>query len=306
MIMALDHVDPATDQVNISPAAGFIPTNLNCGNPAIKTDVFGSRIVGGRVAIKNSWPWQCSIRHRNDNTSHRFGASVLSSRYLLTAAHCVNSTGWNTDDYLVVCGEHNITVGNDAARQILQVSLIIQHENYERKGNCHDYDIAVLKLATELSLNEFVHPICLPNDSVDAATECVVTGWGRTEDKSSPSSDILREVIVPIFNQTECMKLYPNNKANTSTLITDNMICAGYENGGKDSCYGDSGGPLVCRPEVNNRWFQHGIVSGSCGKDCAKPLQLGVYTNVTSFLKWIRDKTEVTPSDSGGDIRDEL
>jgi secreted trypsin-like serine protease len=36
------------------------------------------------------------------------------------------------------------------------------------------------------------------------------------------------------------------------------QICAGFEEGKKDSCVGDSGGPLVL--EESGKWFQVGIV----------------------------------------------
>ena len=62
------------------------------------------------------------------------------------------------------------------------------------------------------------------------------------------------------------------------------MICAGYKNGGKDSCQCDSGGPLFLIDE-NFQYLQIGIVS--YGEGCARPLKYGVYTKVSSFVDWI-------------------
>lgn len=58
------------------------------------------------------------------------------------------------------------------------------------------------------------------------------------------------------------------------------MICAGYLNGGKDSCEGDSGGPLNC----------HGTLCGivSWGSNtCAAKYKAGVYTRVSNYVYWI-------------------
>lgn len=57
----------------------------------------------------------------------------------------------------------------------------------------------------------------------------------------------------------------------------------------KDSCSGDSGGPLMVEDEINDvyRIVQYGIVSYGplqCGS-----LFPGVYTNVSSYVKWILD-----------------
>jgi len=89
----------------------------------------------------------------------------------------------------------------------------------------------------------------------------------------------LRQVVVPIVSVKVCRQAY--------RTMTDNMLCAGYEVGGKDSCKGDSGGPLVCRQ--GDKWLQYGIVS--FGDGCARPDTPGVYTNVVQLLSWIQQKS---------------
>ena len=46
----------------------------------------GARIIGGSTAIPNSWPWQLSLRVKNEHTC---GASLINPRWAITAAHCV-------------------------------------------------------------------------------------------------------------------------------------------------------------------------------------------------------------------------
>lgn len=72
-------------------------------------------------------------------------------------------------------------------------------------------------------------------------------GWGTLYENGKASCH-LRHVDVPIVSNEDCAKTNY-----TGGLITDNMICAGHETGGKDSCQGDSGGPLM-RLMAGNRY----------------------------------------------------
>lgn len=71
-----------------------------------------------------------------------------------------------------------------------------------------------------------------------AGKMAVVTGWGRVNETGN-ISPILRQVDVPIYTNLECHKTKYGAAA-----ITENMMCAGYDEGQLDACQGDSGGPL--------------------------------------------------------------
>ena len=68
--------------------------------------------------------------------------------------------------------------------------------------------------------------------------------------------------------------------------MTDNMLCAGWREGGTDACQNDSGGPLVCQvPGNEGRWALYGVVN--YGQGCGAPDKYGVYARVTKYSTWI-------------------
>uniref|UniRef100_A0A8C4Y504 Peptidase S1 domain-containing protein n=1 Tax=Gopherus evgoodei TaxID=1825980 RepID=A0A8C4Y504_9SAUR len=85
---------------------------------------------------------------------------------------------------------------------------------------------------------------------------------------------MLQKLEVPIIAQATCDALYRRGKRQN---IQEDMLCAGYTEGGKDACQGDSGGPLVCK--MGQSWVQAGVVSW--GEGCAQKNRPGVYVRVT-------------------------
>uniref|UniRef100_A0A8C8ZYB1 Peptidase S1 domain-containing protein n=1 Tax=Prolemur simus TaxID=1328070 RepID=A0A8C8ZYB1_PROSS len=80
----------------------------------------------------------------------------------------------------------------------------------------------------------------------------------------------------------------PSGGSNNTYEIHDDMLCAGDLINGKSICRGDSGGPLVCR--VNSTWFLVGLSSWSL--DCRMPVSPSVFTRLTYFANWVKEKKE--------------
>lgn len=114
----------------------------------------------------------------------------------------------------------------------------------------------------------------------------VVSGFGVTNEQNRKIlSNRLKYVHVPVVDQEKCRASVAKEKRikpNTPG-ITDNMFCAGFPEGGKDSCQGDSGSPFAISD--NNRFWVAGIVSW--GIECGREGTYGVYTSVTNYLGWI-------------------
>lgn len=163
-----------------------------------------------------------------------------------------------------------------------KVAEVITHPKYNARN--YDNDIAIIKLDEPVEFNEVLHPVCMPTPGRSFKGENgIVTGWGALK-VGGPTSDTLQEVQVPILSQDECRKSRYGNK------ITDNMLCGGYDEGGKDSCQGDSGGPLHIVASGTREHQIAGVVSW--GEGCAKAGYPGVYARVNRYGTWIKNLTK--------------
>jgi secreted trypsin-like serine protease len=232
------------------------------------------KIVGGQLAPDKAFPWQASLQvamYLNPASSHFCGGTVYATRWIVTAAHCV--TNLQPSQIVVSTGVNMLGPG---ARRI-KVTRLIAHPQYA--GATHDYDIALIELATPLVFDDRTKAATLISAQDDAALQpgspLTVTGWGATQMGGGIVRE-LRYVDVDFVDLTTCNKPFSYNGK-----ITGNMLCAGPADGGQDSCQGDSGGPLVLKGTSQLA----GVVSW--GEGCAQKLKFGVYTRVSPFAGWI-------------------
>jgi len=224
-------------------------------------------IVNGRPASRCEWIWMVSVE---DRSGHWCGGTLIDSRWVLTAAHCLGGA-----DY-VRAGSY-IRDSNEG--QQVRVAQKIEHPRYSRGPT--EYDFALLRLSSSVRMGSCVGTVSLPQQGRDVApgTTCTITGWGALY-QGGPLARELQEVQVDTMSNSACKRTgYSNSE------IRSSMLCAQGRNsqGITDACQSDSGGPLVCR--VGGRWRVFGATSW--GKGCAAASYPGIWARVHYVLDWI-------------------
>jgi secreted trypsin-like serine protease len=236
-------------------------------------------VVGGQAATPGQFPWQISLQRKYEAFYHMCGGSILSSRWVVTAAHCAK--GIPVKGLRVVAGDHNRLV-NEGVEQFSSVSRAVIHPNYN--SATYENDIALLELATPLVLSSARRtaaiPLFTPADRTaglsDPGITAIVSGWGDTTEGGS-LPDVLQWAEIPLVSDDEARATYG------ATAIVESMLAAGYPAGGVDTCQGDSGGPLVL--QTSSGFKLAGLTSWGTG--CARPGVPGVYTEVSYFNDFV-------------------
>lgn len=235
-----------------------------------------TKIVGGIKTKMHEFPMMAGLVNLNSNRAQNMvfcGATIISTRHLLTAAHCF--AGQKLRNLLVLVGDDNTTSAVDtpytATYRIAQVTL-----HPEFVFNEAEHDIAIVKTFDTIEFNEGVNVVCLPfkfatNDFANEIVE--VLGWGTME-FSGPKAEKLMKVKLSVITNEKCLERGMN--VNDTNLCTYSV--------GKDSCQYDSGGPLLFENSSNDRMYLVGIVSR--GKSCASKYP-SVNVRVTKYLNWI-------------------
>ncbi|MYM58169.1 trypsin-like serine protease [Vibrio sp. OCN044] len=231
------------------------------------------RIVGGTPAVEGDWS---SIAAITDSSNKHFcGGSFIGGRYVLTAAHCLIGES---------IGSFNVHIGAYDRRNLSKdssIGVVSYYLHPDYNAGTYANDIAIIELEKEIkeSNGKTVPKMLLASfgdaNSLTKGDIFTVAGWGTLrEDGYKPYE--LNEVDVPFVDLATCQN---TGKEGYDDIGPYDAICAGLEDGGKDSCQGDSGGPLVIKE--NGGYKQYGVVSW--GDGCARKNAYGVYANVGYF-----------------------
>lgn len=230
------------------------------------------QIVGGSVTTPYSRTYQAMLV---STSGQQFcGGTLIGDEWVLTAAHCVDNA--SASRIRVRLGAHYRT-GNEG--QLLGVSQIIRHQNWNTNNIGNGWDIALLRLSgtANAEYERAVLPtVAKANEIAGVGDYVVVSGWGNTSNRGS-ASNVLKEASLPIINNSQCEN------------SPGHVICGGGSYN-LSACNGDSGGPFVAR----QNGISYSIGSVSWGINCSG---FTAFTRTTSFLGWIEQITGITPGD---------
>ena len=154
---------------------------------------FTTRIVGGRPADPDEWPWLAALIRKGSSGSGQYcGATLITNTHVLTAAHCLEP--FRKEDILVRLGEYDFSQTGETGDETFSVAAMKLHENYDSVS--YENDIAVIRLDRAATFSKSIWPICLPEPSNQFTNNrAFVIGWG-TIYSAGPVSNTLQEVNV--------------------------------------------------------------------------------------------------------------
>ena len=261
-------------------------------------------ILQGEEAEPGEWPAQVALLDATADDVHfaQFcGGTLISATHVLTAAHCVATTGGlllqPLEELAVGVGVHDLADPDDGV--LVAVAAVYAHPDYDPATSRND--ISIVELAEPQSVEPQRLIAADEAELWAAGTVATVVGWGSTDADGTIYPTRLRDGEVPMVDSAECEQDYADTFGGQLPFFPDLMNCAGdpgpdEHSPGPDTCFGDSGGPLLV-PHPDGGFAQAGITSFGgpfCGAEVA-----GAYTRVDPYLDFIAavQAGEVPPSE---------
>ncbi|XP_020802912.1 brachyurin [Drosophila serrata] len=251
---------------------------------AAPSESIQGRIISGSQAVAGQFPWQVILK-RDEWDDLLCGGSVISSKWVLTAAHCA----YGHTSLFLIFGTIEL---NDEKAQNMTSTTFFVHPNYNDKMN---NDVALIQLPQPLVFTKSIQPITLVTQSQKSnnfvGTSAVVAGYGLMDDEYLDYSQTLMFARVTVIDNGECLPVFG------ASVVLDSTLCAEGSDGSNMSiCSGDSGGPLITYNSSTDQWLQIGINSFVAEDQCTAGYPSG-YVRLTSFLDFISTTTGIILDD---------
>jgi secreted trypsin-like serine protease len=298
-------LNPMRTQATPLPEGPEEPEERSIRLEALVPDYAGSepraepraRVVQGVRADRGQWPSAVSLSvvKEGGRAASLCAGTVIDSRWILTAAHCIfdrHRGGVKSLRAVTAFAKSNLPRQGEARR----IKYVIAHPGF---GTVPRIGKASPGLVNDIALLELEVPTTAPRHQLLAAagrpaglaagTMATVIGWGvdkpRRPDEHSTSTQVSKTLLradIPIAARSACDAFL----AFPAGIPTEPIFCAGDTKGGPDACNGDSGGPIFI-PGHAGEPLQAGVVSW--GDGCAHPGTYGTYASVAHFEAWIRE-----------------
>jgi trypsin len=285
----------------------------------------GPRVVGGSSASISQYPWQVAVVFSqakvsgNPHQRQFCGGSLITSRIVMTAGHCVADTDpdctscssmapvcnsgsdpppgdgtckLDADDVDVVLGQTTLSTAPPSSESsVVQVKL---GTNYNPGVDSNpSYDAAYLVLPAASAQSQIKIAGTDEGALWDPGSVVEISGWGSTSE-GGDTVDSLQAATVNVLPDSNC----GNVLAYGLLYDASTMLCAGYPNGGVDTCQGDSGGPLEA-PLEGGGYRLVGITGW--GQGCAEAGFPGVYSRIAGSAMRGVIQNDVSSLPSGGE-----
>ncbi|XP_037809761.1 collagenase-like [Lucilia sericata] len=232
-----------------------------------------SAIVGGSIANLGQFPHHVLLR-RDPRDLLFCGGSIISDKWVLTAAHCV----YNRTYLHMEFGTTNLHVKGVT----MNSSKFYIHPKYQPDTLMND--VALIKLPSVLKFNESINYIQLvPTKNVENEFEGklgFVTGFGWSADQANKYTEYLLRGTVKVIGNKECAR-----KLTEYSIQASRMCTVPYKGTNMSPCKGDTGGALVWESE----YVQIGIISTIKQNHCSEyPV---IYARISSYIDYIRNIT---------------
>uniref|UniRef100_A0A671SDJ1 C3/C5 convertase n=1 Tax=Sinocyclocheilus anshuiensis TaxID=1608454 RepID=A0A671SDJ1_9TELE len=227
---------------------------------------------------RSAFPWLAQI---NIQVSSNCMGSLVSSSYILTAAHCFKEG--DTPDRIIVKLEKDLVV---------KVKKFTLHPEYNPTAKQHmgiqeyyEFDVALIQLVTAVEMSFNLRPICIPctretngalklsdsegtckkHEEILMSNELVEAAFTSDMDTDNIPKNIknitiklgkYRDACVEDAKQAEGI-----NVKNAREAVTDNFLCSGGNEPKTDdvACKGESGGATYVNKK--GRVIQVGVIS---------------------------------------------
>lgn len=234
------------------------------------------RIINGKVATPGQFPYYVGVYI---DLAGFCGGSLINTKWVLTAAHCVDGGGFWT----LFMGVTSMWMAKQEGREVHVTRGGLHHPKYDKKLIIND--LGLIQLMNQVTTSNLISTVTLtPRGKDYVGQNPTVAGFGKIHDLPKIISDNLMYASMPVVSSDVCYDAYASKHPSFICLATDVAKTS--------SCSGDSGGPLVILDAVSGGATQIGATSFGASKSCEMGYPVG-FVNLAYFIDWIEEATGI-------------